>query len=126
MKKLSCLCAALAVVALLGFAIYPAAGLSPNESEQVGAILFRDKGCAYCHGPAGQGTEKGPSLDTVRKRLTADQIRNQITHGGQKMPPFGEALTVDQIAQLVSFLRAKHRPVAPPVPVSPPLSNPAQ
>lgn len=126
MKKLSRLCAALALTTLFGFAIYPAASLSSSESEQAGSILFRDKGCAVCHGPAGLGTEKGPSLETVRKRLSADQVRNQITHGGQKMPPFGEALTPDQIAQLVSFLRAKHRQFAPPAPVAAPLSNPAQ
>jgi mono/diheme cytochrome c family protein len=126
MKKLSRLCAVLVLGLLLGYAVYPAQGLSTHESEQAGAILFRDKGCTYCHGPAGMGTEKGPSLETVGKRLTADQMRNQITHGGQKMPPFAEALTADQIGQLVSFLRAKHRAFAPPVPVSPPLSNPAQ
>jgi mono/diheme cytochrome c family protein len=31
------------------------------------------------------------------------------------MPPFADALTDVQIAQIVAYLRAKHRPVPPPV-----------
>jgi mono/diheme cytochrome c family protein len=101
-----------------------------KSAEVAGAVLFRDKGCAYCHGIAAQGTTRGPSLATVRKRLKAAQIVDQIENGGQKMPSFQDSLTKDEIMQLVQFLRAKHRPTAPPVPapapITAPVVNPAQ
>lgn len=108
----------------------PATAFSGKKSEQAGAILFRDKGCAYCHGATAQGTQKGPSLADVRKALTPDQIVHQIENGGQKMPSFQDSLSNDEVAQLVSYLRAKHRPVPPPAPTpaqtSAPVSNPEQ
>jgi mono/diheme cytochrome c family protein len=100
------------------------------KPEVAGATLFREKGCAYCHGPAAAGTSKGPSLADVRKSMKTPQIIDQITNGGQKMPAFSDSLSNDEILQLVAFLRAKHRPVVPPVaqtaPAPSPLSNPAQ
>src|SRR5580698_10642379 len=91
-----------------------AAGSKPAEAA--GATLFRDKGCAYCHGATAQGTQKGPSLADVRKALTPAQIVNQIENGGQKMPSFQDSLSHDEVDRLVAFLRAKHRPVPPPAP----------
>jgi len=67
---------------------FPSFALSKKESEQAGANLFRDKGCAYCHGTNAQGTAKGPSLAHVRTALKASQISDQILNGGQKMPSF--------------------------------------
>jgi ubiquinol-cytochrome c reductase cytochrome c subunit len=101
-----------------------------KTAEQAGATLFRDKGCTYCHGAGGQGTQKGPSLANVRKTMKAAQISAQIENGGQKMPSFSESLSHDEVAQLVAFLRAKHRPAPAPVPTpaqtSPSVSNPGQ
>lgn len=89
-----------------------------------GAILFRDKGCAFCHGPGGVGTAKAPSLVDIRrnKLWPAEKMTSQILNGGQKMPPFADALTDSEIAQLVAYLRAKRRPVPPPsaTPAPPP------
>jgi len=66
----------------------------------------------------------------VRTQLKAAQIADQIKHGGQKMPAFGDSLSQDEIMQLVSFLRAKHpRAKSPRVAVPATgnsLSNPAQ
>ena len=116
------------VCTLLAFMVLPlpVQALSKQESEKAGAVLFRDKGCAYCHEPAAQGTQKGPSLANVRKTLKAPQIANQIQNGGKQMPAFKSAVSPDELAQLISFLRAKHRPVPPPPPVYAPLSNPEQ
>ncbi|WP_263357390.1 c-type cytochrome [Acidicapsa ligni] len=101
------------------------AGTKPNE--QAGAVLFRDKGCAYCHGSTGQGTTRGPSLANIRKTWKAPKIAEQIEKGGQKMPPFGDAVSNVELTQLVAYLRAKHRPVAPPVaPSEVPPAAPAQ
>jgi mono/diheme cytochrome c family protein len=110
----------LAVAALLTQGGYAETG---KESEQAGATLFRDKGCAYCHGANTQGTPKGPSLLAVRKLLKAQQIADQIKNGGQKMPSFEESLSPVEISELVSYLRAKHRPA--PGPAASPEANPA-
>lgn len=97
----------------------PAQGAS-NQDAMAGAILFRDRGCSYCHGDHLQGTERAPSLENVRKKLSADKITHQITHGSVQMPAFGEILSPVEINQLVAFLRAKHRPTAPPAPANNP------
>ena len=92
-----------------------------KAAEQAGAILFRDKGCAHCHGVGGIGTKKGPSLVDLRKNKlwTPPQITNQILNGGEKMPPFSDSVTDEEAAQLVAYLRAKNRPVPPPAPEQP-------
>ena len=98
------------------------AGGKTKADEQAGAILFRDKGCAHCHGEGGIGTKKAPSLVDLRKNKLwpPAKITNQILNGGQKMPPFSDSLTDQEIAQLVAYLRAKNRPVPPPAPAPAP------
>ena len=91
------------------------------SSEEAGAILFRDKGCTHCHGDGGIGTKKAPPLIGLRnnKLWTPAKITDQILNGGQKMPPFSDSVTDEEAAQLVAYLRAKHRPVPPPAPATP-------
>jgi mono/diheme cytochrome c family protein len=93
-----------------------------KAAEEAGAVLFRDKGCAYCHGAGGSGGKKGPDLSGLRtdKLWPAEKITHQILNGGQKMPPFADSLTDDEVAQLVAYLRARQRPIPPPVATSPP------
>ena len=87
-----------------------------EANEKAGALLFRDKGCAYCHGAGGVGTKKAPSLVDIRKDKAwpPEKMTGQILNGGQKMPPFRDSLDDNEIAQLVAYLRAKNRPVPPP------------
>jgi mono/diheme cytochrome c family protein len=98
------------------------AGSSTKADEQAGAILFRDKGCTFCHGVGGIGGKKAPSLVDIRKDKDwpPAKMTSQILNGGQKMPPFGDSLTDPQIAQLIAYLRAKNRPVPPPAPAEKP------
>ena len=103
----------LAAASSLALLIQPAFA-GGSKAEQAGAVLFRDKGCAYCHGSTAQGTPKGPSLADVRQKLKAPQITRQIVNGGQKMPSFRDSLTDNEISQLVAYLRAKNRPIAVP------------
>ena len=93
-----------------------------RAAEEAGAVLFRDKGCAYCHGVGGTGGKKAPALVNIRtdKLWPPEKITTQILNGGQKMPPFSDSLTDAEIAQLVAYLRAKNRPVPPPAPAPPP------
>jgi quinoprotein glucose dehydrogenase len=113
-------------LALVFFFLLPSqmvAAAGSKDAETAGATLFRDKGCSYCHGATAQGTQKGPSLANVRKRLKPAQIAAQIENGGQKMPSFEDSLSKDEVAQLVAFLRAKHRPE--PAPIAPKPQTPA-
>jgi mono/diheme cytochrome c family protein len=100
----------------------PAFAAHTKADEMAGAILFRDKGCTHCHGPNGEGTRKAPALANIRKNKfwTPAKITEQIENGGQKMPPFSDALTDPETAQIVAFLRAKHWPVPPTAPAPPP------
>jgi mono/diheme cytochrome c family protein len=96
----------------------PAHALFGNKNkaaEQAGAILFRDKDCAHCHGVGGIGGKKGPALAELRKNKLwpPAKITSQILDGGQKMPPFRDGLTDEEVAELVAYLRAKHMPVPP-------------
>ena len=93
---------------------------SPSKADELaGAVLYRDKGCPQCHGANLEGNKKGPALTAIRddKDWPPEKITKQIADGGQKMPPFSESLTDQEIAQLVAYLRAKDRP-APPAPPS--------
>jgi mono/diheme cytochrome c family protein len=113
--RLACILSILAIFSSIALSVPTAQAAGSNAAEQAGATLFRDKGCAYCHGATGQGTQKGPSLANVRKAMKAAQISAQIENGGQKMPSFSDSLSHDEVAQLVAFLRAKHRPAPAPV-----------
>jgi mono/diheme cytochrome c family protein len=123
--RLSCFGLLPAIVLLAVVSIQPlvAAGpkLGTKGAEEAGAVLFRDKGCTHCHGVGGIGTKKAPSLVDLRKDKlwTPARITSQILNGGQKMPPFSDSVTDEEAAQLVAYLRAKHRPVPPPGPPEP-------
>lgn len=47
-------------------------------------------------------------------------MTDQILNGGQKMPPFSDSLTDQQVAQIVTYLRTKRKPVPPPSQASTP------
>jgi mono/diheme cytochrome c family protein len=106
---------------LLSISSHPLLASSKKADEQAGAVLFRDKGCTYCHGVGGIGTKKAPSLTDLPKDKTwsPERITNQILNGGQKMPPFRESLSDEEVAQLVGYLRAKTKPIPPPAPTAP-------
>ncbi len=86
------------------------------ESDAVkGKALFQEKGCAHCHTltDAGAGGSIGPRLDGVGKRLKKEQIEHQITFGGNTMPPFGEALSPDEIHQITAYLSRAKKEIRP-------------
>jgi mono/diheme cytochrome c family protein len=95
----------------------PRASAASSADRDAGAVVFKQNGCEHCHGPGGIGTERGPSLTTVGKRLNKDQIEHQILGGGKQMPPFADVLTFDETRKLVDYLA--HMKKAPkPVPGS--------
>ena len=117
-SRLNCLALLPAILLLTALPAHAASGGTRNADEQAGAVLFQSKGCAHCHGAGGSGGKKGPDLAGLRKNKLwpPAKITTQILNGGQKMPPFGDSLTDPEIAQVVAYLRAKHRPAPPPAP----------
>jgi mono/diheme cytochrome c family protein len=89
---------------------------SRGEAEKAGAQLYREKGCEFCHGVGGVGGKKAPALTGLPadKAWTPEKMTGQILNGGQKMPPFRESLTDDEVSELIAYLRAKDKPVLPP------------
>ncbi|HLJ78253.1 MAG TPA: c-type cytochrome, partial [Acidobacteriaceae bacterium] len=75
-----------------------------------GAIIFESKQCRNCHSVGGQGGERGPALDDVATRMTADQLRFKVVTGGGNMPAYGHNLSPAEIEALISFLETLHPP----------------
>jgi ubiquinol-cytochrome c reductase cytochrome b subunit len=73
----------------------------------LGAQLFYEKGCEFCHQIAGQGGERGPDLSNVANRMTAQEIGLRITNGGPNMPAYAASLTADELQALVAFLTTR-------------------
>src|ERR1043165_7846760 len=79
------------------------------DSKSYEASLFRQN-CAICHGPEGNGrtldnNAKVPSLrEGPFKMQTEAAIQNQITNGGNGMPPFRGQLTQREINMMTEFV----------------------
>jgi ubiquinol-cytochrome c reductase cytochrome b subunit len=79
-----------------------------------GAVVFQAKQCRNCHSVGGHGGERGPTLDAVATRMTADQMRFKVVTGGGNMPAYGKNLSPAEVEALVSFLETLHPPGEPP------------
>ena len=89
------------------------------ESLILGADLFASN-CSRCHGPEGQGTQRGPALN-VQSFLSGTNdvaIQQIITLGvpGTSMPAWGDKLSEAYIQAIVGFIR-QWEPTAPEVAV---------
>ena len=73
--------------------------------ERRGALVFQDKQCRNCHSIGGAGGKRGPALDAIATRMTADQIVRQVLQGGGNMPAYGKALSPSETTALTSYLR---------------------
>jgi mono/diheme cytochrome c family protein len=94
------------VVCLLPKPLNSVYASSRNEQE-TGSVLYHEKGCEYCHGVNGAGTDKAPYLSNIGKIWKKPRIKQQILDGGHEMPPFRDALTPDEVTALVNYLSAK-------------------
>ena len=80
-----------------------------KESRAAGEATYHSAGCERCHGPDWSGTDRGPDLRGIGKRLKREEIDKQIRAGGGGMPAFGDVLADAQIVQLVDFLEAQKK-----------------
>lgn len=77
-----------------------------------GAALYRQKACAQCHAADGSGnTPVGKSLKA--RDLRSAEVQNQsddelaatIADGRGKMPAYKNALSAEQVRELVTYIR---------------------
>jgi len=93
-----------------------AVGFSAVTFSQTAALSSQSKEifarkCETCHGSDGAGTPVGKSLKVVdlrsplvQKKSDAD-LEHVISEGKNSMPPFGNALSSDEVKALVSYVR---------------------
>jgi ubiquinol-cytochrome c reductase cytochrome b subunit len=81
-------------------------GRTPLELQ--GAVVIQAKQCRDCHSLGGEGGRRGPALDDVAVRLTADQLIRQVLQGGGNMPAYGKNLSPAETTALVAFLKTLH------------------
>jgi ubiquinol-cytochrome c reductase cytochrome b subunit len=79
--------------------------VSPEAA--VGAKLFHETGCEFCHAIAGYGGKRGPDLTQVGGRMTQDQLVARITNGSPSMPAYARSLTPAQVRALAAFLMTR-------------------
>jgi mono/diheme cytochrome c family protein len=84
----------------------PSSAAVSNDPRIRGAQAFAESGCPQCHTIRHSGGTKGPDLSGVGRRLTEEQIRNQIVNGGKQMPPFGGVLQLTEADDLVAYLHS--------------------
>jgi mono/diheme cytochrome c family protein len=115
------LCTAAAVVVATG-----AGGGDPGR----GAVVWTSNGCGACHAFAAAGSSgtAGPSIDrwlvpdARRLKLSTGALAfRRIYWGGRGMPPYGSALTAQELDDLVSFVTRGPFTAPPekPVPLAP-------
>jgi ubiquinol-cytochrome c reductase cytochrome b subunit len=81
-----------------------------------GALVFQNKNCRNCHALEGSGGRRGPDLTAVGKRLTRDQLIDQVsngTPGGGNMPAYGKQISPAEMTCLAEFLASLRPPNAP-------------
>ena len=85
-------------------------GLTPQQSA--GRKVY-DNYCDRCHEPYSSHDKKGPSLKGIFKKqflpvsgmpANDDRVGDIIRYGRSKMPGFGEALTQQQVQDLLVYL----------------------
>ncbi|HEX8148567.1 MAG TPA: cytochrome c [Pyrinomonadaceae bacterium] len=103
--RLTTVCLALSAAGCVTRTPQPAAstrGATPR-------VLY-ERTCAECHGPRGEGTQRGtmktPPLNSGAALTDPDErFFKQISDGGNGMPPFKHTLDDKQIDELVRFIR---------------------
>lgn len=71
----------------------------------MGAEVFT-QACARCHGPAGEGTQRGRELTGIALEQPDAAVHvASVTDGKGNMPAFAESLSVEQIAAVTAYVR---------------------
>ena len=70
-----------------------------------GRMLFVNTGCGGCHtlADAQAAGQVGPSLDHDAN-LTPALVEDRVTNGAGPMPPFGDQLSKDEVAEVAAYV----------------------
>ena len=79
---------------------------SSKQQRSRGAALFSSSGCQHCHTIGNTGGHRGPNLSGVGRIAKKSAIHDQIVHGSQVMPEYGDVLEQQEIADLIAYLRS--------------------
>ena len=97
-----------------GFVLLAALLLLPGLSgadEGTARRLINAQGCKGCHSLEGSGGNRGPALDTVGRRLEAEQIEAQLLNPKANNPdsimPSMAHLSAEDLRALVAFLSSR-------------------
>jgi cytochrome c2 len=74
-----------------------------------GGKLYQSDNCAACHGEGGTGTQRGPALVDVGKKLSAVQVTDLLHNPTAKMKAGGMPTVTgsdEEIISLVAYLRS--------------------
>jgi len=91
-----------------GFAQQPSAKAYSPANVKAGEDVFLEK-CFQCHSVNKGEVRVGPSLYGVMKgshAVSAAKVRDQVTNGKGKMPPFKDLLTPDQVDHVIAYLHS--------------------
>jgi mono/diheme cytochrome c family protein len=89
------------VCALSGCARAPALAAVEHSGSEPGAETYRTT-CLPCHGADGRGGSGGGAPLTSARDLNF--VTQTVIYGQNNMPPFGGALTPDQIAAVSAYV----------------------
>ncbi len=80
----------------------PALGLTGDAAA--GEAVFMSSGCGSCHvlAAAGSNGAVGPNLDEAKP--STELVVTRVTQGKGVMPPFGEQLDPQQIADVAAYV----------------------
>ena len=94
--------------------IYSINYFDPKADPDIGAMLFREKNCAFCHSVGGRGGKRGPPLDLYQPYAAPAFLASSLWNHGPAMlrsmkqrgipfPQFQERDVID----ILAFVRAK-------------------
>ena len=85
-----------------------------GASAAAGAVLFRQKGCAYCHAANAEGSDKAPPLQHLGRAWDRARTSHQISEGGDAMPAFGTSLSDAELVELIDYFQSIQQPTTKP------------
>jgi mono/diheme cytochrome c family protein len=104
-------CKLAVVLCIVSLSLAPIFAAIPPASDGLAANPAFQKNCAKCHGKSAEGRHfAGPSLISPKvAAASADELRNIITNGKNRMPKFSGKLTAEEIDNLVAEIQALNK-----------------
>ena len=97
----------LATLALWAVAA-PAFPAPVDQAIYNGFNIYKQQGCAMCHGATGEGSAAFPNLLNSLKNLSQDQFKEVVLKGRNAMPPFvANKKVAEGIDDLYAYIKGR-------------------